>query len=193
MTQPELEGGPKYNIIHAYARPKSAELLSATGFNNTLSQQRLTSPQTAISRLLWCDVLDAYYVSKNLTDAFGQDPHAIAILAGASTNSFRLLPTIIARLEEPSGPVAFYSSAPAHGLARDPLPTLQLTAFGPRSRSKTQNRYRVFLIVSEAASVPTTSLALSGKYTWTVLLTSIPRPRWVTFRLLAQSLSRVGM
>ncbi|KAH6643329.1 Six-hairpin glycosidase-like protein [Truncatella angustata] len=109
----------KFNVLYAYSLQESMILLEDAGIEISVYQKRLDSLRHAIDSQLWSDDLQAYYLSEEFTNGFGQDSNAIAILAGVnkdpSHSSKIILSTLSTELGRPAGPMAFSSGLIASG------------------------------------------------------------------------------
>ncbi|RYO48153.1 hypothetical protein AA0113_g10152 [Alternaria arborescens] len=110
----------KFNMVYAYALQSSLTMLDDAGVNITTYRSRLDALRVAINTHLWNSELGAFYISEALTDSFGQDSNALAILAGV-TNSDHTSSQVLSTLSElstPSGPLAFSNGTVAAGFRK---------------------------------------------------------------------------
>lgn len=110
----------KFNTIYAYSLQESIPLLRDAGTDILEYQSRLATLRTTIDTHLFSDSLGAYQVSETITDGFGQDSNALAILAGIPSGNHTIpkILSTLSQLSSPVGPLAFSSSTAKAGFAQ---------------------------------------------------------------------------
>ncbi|KAI0110934.1 Six-hairpin glycosidase-like protein [Nemania sp. FL0031] len=112
----------KFNVVYAYALQECLTLLEDGGIDIAVYKERLSELRHAIDSQLWSDGLQAYYLSESISDGFGQDSNALAILAGVNLDPAHSTQTILSTLSKDlmtaAGPLAFSSGVVESGFQR---------------------------------------------------------------------------
>ncbi|KAJ8130420.1 hypothetical protein O1611_g3211 [Lasiodiplodia mahajangana] len=112
----------KFNVVYAYALQECLTLLADGGIDVTVYQERLSALRRAIDSQLWSDDLQAYYLSEDIVDGFGQDSNALAIPAGVNLDPAHSTQTILSTLSRDlmtaAGPLAFSNGVIESGFQR---------------------------------------------------------------------------